>query len=479
MERAVPEPFYLAHSFYGQQRALRFEADVRDCEVIGEIPRELSGSYYRAGPDSQYPTLENDIVINGDGMVSMFRFEDGHVDFRCRYVKTARYQSQDAARRRLYGKYRNPFTDDAAAPKEDRDNTANTYALYHHGRLFALREDSHPTEIDPDTLETLPTWDFNGKLESTCVSAHPKIDPVTGEWWSFSFFAHRRFDGDMMLQVIDKNGKLFRQEDFQAPYPGVAHDFAVTREHVIFPVMPMTVDIERLRQGGDFYAFDPDLPAMWGIMLRSGTARDIRWFRSPGAFMGHIMNAYTEGSKVHVDCTISSTNAFPFFKDVKGQRTDPMKGIPTVSRVTFDLSSNSDVASEVRPFPGAMGEMPRCDDRFQMSRYRYGFMKTRDGIARLDWQTGERSIHAIPDSPGGAQEPIFVPRSPDSPEGDGFILCVVNRLEKNRADLLVLDANAMEAAPLATIQLPFDQPMAFHGCFAPRTSSGAQRAKAS
>ncbi|MDP3737671.1 MAG: carotenoid oxygenase family protein [Hyphomonadaceae bacterium] len=472
----MPEPFYSAESFYGQQRALRFEADVRDCEVIGAIPRELNGSYYRAGPDSQYPTLDRDIIINGEGMVSLFRFEDGHVDFRCRYVKTERYKAQDAARRRLYGKYRNPYTDDPAAPRLDRDNTANTYAHYHHGRLFALREDSHPTEMDPDTLETLPTWDFNGALESTSVSAHPKIDPVTGEWWSFSFFAHRRFDGDMMLQVIDKDGKLFRQEDFQAPYPGVAHDFAVTREHVIFPVMPMTVDMERLTKGGDFYAFDPNLPAMWGIMPRSGTTKDIRWFRSPGAFMGHVMNAYTEGSKVHVDCTISGTNAFPFFRDVKGQRTDPMKGIPTVSRVTFDLASNSDVASEVRPFPGAMGEMPRCDDRFQMSRYRYGFMKTRDGIARLDWETGVRSLHPIPD--GSAQEPVLVPRSPDSAEGDGFILCVVNRLGKNRADLLVLDANAMEAPPLATIQLPFDQPMAFHGCFAPRTSSGAQRAKA-
>ena len=34
-----------------------------------------------------------------------------------------------------------------------------------------------------------------------------------------------------------------------------------------------------------------------------------------------------------------------------------------------------------------------------MSRYRYGWMKTRDGIARLDWQTGVRTLHAIPDSP--------------------------------------------------------------------------------
>ena len=79
----MPEPYFPAESFYGQQVPFRFEADVRDCEVVGEIPACLyGGSYYRAGPDDAFPTLQGDNIINGDGRASAFHFrEGGAVDF--------------------------------------------------------------------------------------------------------------------------------------------------------------------------------------------------------------------------------------------------------------------------------------------------------------------------------------------------------------------------------------------------------------
>ena len=46
---------------------MRFEADVYECEVEGEIPQELEGAYYRTGADRQFPSLEDDIILNGDG----------------------------------------------------------------------------------------------------------------------------------------------------------------------------------------------------------------------------------------------------------------------------------------------------------------------------------------------------------------------------------------------------------------------------
>ena len=460
--------FVEVDTFYARkQKAFRFEADVHDCEVEGEIPEGLNGSLYRLGPDTAYPTLPGDVIINGDGMISVFHFQDGRVDFRCRYVKTDRFLAERAAHRRLYGKYRNPYTDDPAAPLQNRDNTGNTSAFFHHGRLFALREDSKPYELDPDTLETLAIAQIDPKMASKTMTAHPKIDPDTGEWWSFGLFADRRFDGDMSLQVMDRDGKLIREEAFQAPYPGVAHDFALTEEHVIFPVMPMTVDLQRLKAGGDFYAYDPALPPAWGIMPRKGTAADIRWFEVPRAFAGHIMNAYTEGSVVHVDATISPGNPFTFFKDLHGAATDPAEGAAFITRVSFDMSSRNDNVA-LTPFPGAVGEMPRCDDRFQSKKYRYGFFKTPGGVGRLDWQTMERVVHPTPDSPPGSQEPIFVPRTPDAAEGDGWLLAVVNRFSENRADLLILDAQNMAGPPVATVRLPFNQPMAFHGMFVPR-----------
>ncbi|MHA4869936.1 carotenoid oxygenase family protein [Duganella sp. PWIR1] len=468
----MSEPFHAVASFYGAETPLRFEADVHDCELIGAIPAELEGTLYRAGPDTQFPTLAGDVIVNGDGVVSAFDFRGGRVSFKNRYVTTERYAKEREARRRLYGSYRNSHTDAPETQGTDRDNTANTTAFFHAGRLLALREDSIPHQIDLDTLETLPKVDFGGKLQSTSLTAHPKLDPVTGEWWSYGFYCRGTLDADMSLQVIDARGNVAREEFFKAPYAGLAHDFGVTREHVVFAVMPLTTDAARIKDGGDFYAYDPELGSMWGIMRRDAGVESIRWFRLHECFSGHIMNAYTEGNVVHIDATISPGNAFAFFKDVHGQSTDPARGVPMITRLSFDLSSAEDKVTRT-PFQGAVGEMPRCDPRYAMSEYRWGYIKTRDGVARLDWKTGALALHATPG--GNTQEPVFVPRSATSPEGDGFLLCLVNKPAEGRAELYILDALRMEEPPLARVCLPFKQPMAFHGNFVARSARGQRR----
>jgi carotenoid cleavage dioxygenase len=459
--------FHPIPSFYGKKLpTVRLEAEVYDCELEGIVPPAMNGTLYRLGGDMQYPTLgDDDNIINGDGLMMKFRIEDGHVDFLSRYVRTERFITQRAARRRLYNEYRNPYTDEPDAPKiADRDNTGNTYAMWFNDRLFALREDSHPHEIDPETLETLDKFDFDGKLKSTALSAHTKVDPVTGEWWAFGLFAERRFEGEVALIVADAGGNLIREELFVAPYPGLMHDFAVTRDHVIFDIQPLTVDIERAKAGGDFYAYDPDLPSMWGIMPRSGTVADLRWFRAPDVVVGHIMNAYSDGDQVIVDAPVSPGNPFPFFTGIDGRPTDVDESFGVITRLTFDLAAEGDEAI-VEPVPGAVGEMPRIDDRYAMQTYRYGFFKSADGISRIDWTTREISTFPMV-PPSLAHEPIFVPRSDDAPEGDGFVVTVVNHYHTNRGELIILDAQDLAAGPIARAKIPFAPHFTFHGSFA-------------
>lgn len=464
----MPETFFPADSFGGiTKKPVRFEADVFECEVVGAIPRELSGALYRVGGDREFPSLESDNIINGDGLMSMFRFQDGHVSFRMRYVKTERLLQERAARRRLYGHYRNRFTDHPAVASTDRDNTANTYAFHHHGNLYMLREDSHPYRVDPATLETLAVDHFDGKLKSKTMTAHPKIDPRTGEWWSMGLFASKEPYKDMSLHVIDEHGQVIREEWFDMPIPGITHDWAVTREHLVFPIMPITVDMSRVRSGGRFYAYDPAVPSMWGVMAREGSVRDIRWFKIPGITIGHIMNAFTEGGVVHVDATVAHGNVFSFFPSVSGEKADPESGATTITRLSFDLNATDARAVTLTTFDGALGDMPRLDERFAMSKYRYGYFASRRlpyfGVGQLDWNTHEMKIHAMPDSL--AQEPVFVERDANAPEGDGFVLSVVNRHRENRADLVVLDGRDVSRPPLATVKLPFDLSFQFHGCF--------------
>src|SRR5919112_3190114 len=113
------------------------------------------------------------------------RFENGHVSFRSRFVQTERLTREREARRRLYGHYRNKYTDhESVSNLPNRDNTGNTNAFAHHGELYMLREDSRPYRMDPETLETIEVGQF-GNLGSSALTAHPKIDPKTGEWGSY------------------------------------------------------------------------------------------------------------------------------------------------------------------------------------------------------------------------------------------------------------------------------------------------------
>jgi carotenoid cleavage dioxygenase len=109
--------------------------------------------------------------------------------------------------------------------------------------------------------------------------------------------------------------------------------------------------------------------------------------------------------------------------------------------------------------------MPKIDDRFAMEKYRIGYLAFRDfprmGIAQIDWDTRELKFHDLESA--AAQEPLFIPRSADAPEGDGYILTVVDRFVEKRTDLLILDGNDVSRPAIATVKLPFALPMAFHG----------------
>ena len=111
----MAKPFPNTMDFAGWNAPSRIECDIYDLVTEGEVPEEINGNWYRSIPDPQYsPMLGDDTFLSGDGMVSLFRFENGHVDFKMRYVKTERWKAERAARRSLFGLYRNPFTDDPA-----------------------------------------------------------------------------------------------------------------------------------------------------------------------------------------------------------------------------------------------------------------------------------------------------------------------------------------------------------------------------
>ena len=63
---------------------------------------------------------------------------------------------------------------------------ANIHIVHHAGKLMALGEHGEPFELDPLDLERGAFMNTGGKR-----TAHPKIDPETGEMVWFAYFAGR------------------------------------------------------------------------------------------------------------------------------------------------------------------------------------------------------------------------------------------------------------------------------------------------
>jgi carotenoid cleavage dioxygenase-like enzyme len=304
--------------YRGYAAPVRLEGDVYDCEVIGKIPEALEGTLYRNSADPQYPPrLGTDIFLNGDGMIHMVRISGGHADLKTRYVRTAKWKAERAARKGLFGAYRNPFTDDESVAGVDR-GTGNTSVTWNAGRLFALKEDSRPIELDPDTLETIGSHDFNGRLSSKTFTAHPKVDPLTGEIVAYGYNTQGVASPTIDLFFIDPAGELSRTESFDAPYASMVHDFLLSEHYIIFTICPMVCDWERVKSGKPFFHWDDRLPTRIAVIPRTaGGVESIRWFTAPSACMQtHTFNAWEEGETLHLEHFVTATGWLSQFPDI-------------------------------------------------------------------------------------------------------------------------------------------------------------------
>jgi len=462
MSKPFPAMPYLSGNF----APIVMECDAHDLPVTGEIPRALHGALYRNGPNPQF--APRDAFYHwfvGDGMIHGFHIEDGRVRYRNRWVRTAKFELERAAGRALFGSWGNPATSDPSVQGKG-DGVANTNIVWHAGRLLALEEADPPIELDPATLETRGVCTFGDTLAGP-VTAHPKIDPVTGEMVFFAYAAEGPFTSAMRYGVVGGDGRLTRLDHFEAPFSSMVHDFMVTRRHVLFPVLPLTGSMDRARRGEPAYLWEPERGAHIGIMPRSGGP--VRWFRGEACYVFHVMNAWEEGNRIVAD--VMQYDNPPLFNPNAGGPGSRAR----MCRWTFDLDGATD-SFRREWLDDLPGEFPRFDERYSTLPYRHGFFVSRqdeetlpgsyDTLVHLDLATGTRRVHPMP-AGDAISEPVFVPRAPDSAEGDGWLLATVYRGNEHRSDLVVYDTDDIGAGPVAAAQLSHRVPFGFHGNWRP------------
>ncbi len=481
-------------SFTGFNKPSRIEADIYDLQHEGEIPKELDGAFYRVQPDPQFPPRHgDDIAFNGDGMISRFHFHDGQCDFRQRWAQTDKWKLEREAGKALFGNYRNPLTDDEAVKGQIR-GTANTNAFLFGGKLWALKEDSPALVMDPATMETKGYEKFGGKMTGQTFTAHPKIDPKTGNMVAIGYAASGLCSDDVTYYEVSPEGELVREVWFKVPYYCMMHDFGITEDYLVLHIVPSIGSWDRLEKGLPHFGFDTTKEVYLGVIPRRDDVRseDIRWFKRDNCFASHVLNAWQEGTKIHFVTPEAKNNMFPFFPDVEGKPFNPMEAQSRLTDWVVDLASNGDEFAEVNRLTETVSEFPRIDDRFTGVKTRYGWglemdlsrpVELKGGSAGgmlmnclffKDFETGAEQ-HWWCGPVSSLQEPCFIPRSKDAPEGEGWIVQVCNRLEEQRSDLLLFDALDIEKGPIATIQIPIRLRFGLHGNFAPSAEIGLAR----
>lgn len=462
----------------------RFECELDDLVVFGDIPKEISGTWYRMLIDPHYCPQVGTPFVDGDGHVCAFRIQDGKISMKIKYVHTERWLLERKAGRRLFGRYRNPF-DNHPCVRLANDTTGNTNIIYWGGNLLALAERGLPYALDPDTLETRGPDPYGGQTVAKTFTAHPKVDPHKNELVTWSYSAKGLSSPDICTYSIDPSGAIANEHWFKQDKPGWPHDGWITDNWIILSNMPFGVNSDDvLKAGGHYWSYIPEQPSEFLVTPRYANTPshpdwnpgEFRKYIAPHGLIIHTGNAWEEeGGILKLESHFVSYNVFHFWdpKDYEGR-----KGKPSGDwlRWTIDLSKpDGSALPPSETLLEGIFDFPIFDERMTGRKTKVvylggmipldGFRPQFNAIIKFNTETGEKStFYAAKD--GGVAEPAYIQRGPDCEEGDGWIIFNHERDSAPMGELVILDTNDF-SKPVAIAQLPFRTRNQVHGNWVP------------
>ena len=414
------------------------EVVATDLPVSGRLPEGLEGSFLRNGPNPASGRSAH--WFSGDGMVHRLDLADGRaLAYRNRFVQTATLT-------------RGATTFDAEGRRDLTAGAANTHVIRHAGRLLALEETCLPYELT-DELDTVGPVDFGGRLQ-TGFTAHPKLCPLTGELHAFAYGWTAPY---LTYHVIDAAGQLVTSRDVEVPGSTMVHDVNLTERFVVFMDLPMVFDLALATAGAMPYRFDPSYGARLGVLRRDDPHGEVRWFEIDPCYVFHPVNAHDDGTTITIDVA-----RYPELW------TDPAApATACLWRWTIDLERGTVTERQLDDRPC---EFPRLDDRQVGLRARRAWTTTMPG-ASAEGAGGSITVHDLEALTSRtlhlgagrvAGEAVFAPAD-DRPGGPGWLLAHLHDATTDRSEVIVLDADDVEAGPVATVHLPVRVPHGFHG----------------
>jgi len=424
------------------------EVDLVDLPVKGTIPSDLNGVLVRNGPNPLRGHFEGSDVLSWwpeDAMLHAIAFQNG---------RATRYRNR-WARTRRWARMRAP---DIASSLLDTNPNVNV--LHHAGEILALAEGGAPLAMTSEL-------EFPGAARrhpgmAAGVSAHPKVDPQTGELMTFRAHWEKPW---LRYGVTDSEGVQNLDLEIELPAPSMMHDMAITATHSILLDLGVAYDFSLLSRGYRMpLRWHDERKSRLGVIPRHGG--QMRWFEISPCFIQHVVNAYDANASTLVLNAVRYPEYFRLATSGTGFEESP---VGCLWRYVIHLDDGT-VREEQLDDSGI--ELPRINENNTGHPYRFLYAaeqptnKEFRGVIRYDLANGSKQHYAVPDGDQNS-EPVFVPRAAASSEDDGWLLVCVYRRASDSSDLVILDGRNIESDPVATVSLPRRIPAGFHGAWLP------------
>jgi carotenoid cleavage dioxygenase-like enzyme len=431
-------------------------------QIEGHLPPDLEGVFVRNGPNPAIPPQGRYHWFDGDGMLHALHFSQGSVSYCNRYIQTAGLAEERERGQPIWRGIRE------AANRERREqpfkDTSNTDVKFHAGSLItSWYLCGTPYRLDPLSLETLGA---DTRFESK-VSAHLKVDEVTGELMFFDYGIRKPF---MTYGVMNREGVKVHHVPIDLPGPRLPHDMAITEHYSILMDLPVFQDMDAARNGRWKTDWHPQLPARFGVIPRHGKSSEIRWFEASSCYIYHSTNAWEEDGQIVLE-------AYRYkrpFADYPEGATEFDKMLlnnriaATLVRYRMDLRTGACTEEELAPDNGEFGMVDQARVG-RPTRYVYGIGFDEHEIpirfaSLKKWDTTLRKVQSFAfDAHLCGSEPQFARRPGATREDDGYVIVALENNAAGRGEVWVFDAQSIETGPTAKVLLPVRLPAGFHG----------------
>ncbi|SDF78242.1 MULTISPECIES: carotenoid oxygenase family protein [unclassified Duganella] len=432
--------------------------------VLGALPKDLSGVFYRNGPGRfELGGERYHHWFDGDGFAQRWQIGDGKVSHIGRFVATQKFVDESKAGQFLYPAF-GTYVDRKGMKNNDTVNVANTNLLPLNGRLYALWEGGSATEMDPQTLATRGIKTWRSDLKAMPFSAHPKMDPDGGLW----NFGTAPGSNKLIIYRLNAQGEVTRTAMLPVPQLNMVHDFVVSGRHLIFLVAPYDLGSESDTSFADRMHWAGKRRPLRAVVISKDTLTLRQVFELPARSVFHLGNAYEDGACTRLDAVLHEGDALR--KVALPMRGDSrMVGDNPSSTVQITLDYASGQAREARLF--GVSEFPRVMPQVVSSRHRKllvlgaaGRELILDSVNLIDTDSGKVDGYTF-GAGWQVEEHVLVPRRGARSETDGYVVGVAQDTRRAQSVLTVFDAHNIKAGPMALARLPYRAPVCFHGNF--------------